>query len=91
MPSPDRTAPDKAARENRGNDWPGIIGILAIQLAVLLAVAGAVIFYLDWSSNSALAEFMAATKSPASGSNHSWQPPTATQPVKGKTSCTRRV
>jgi hypothetical protein len=84
-------SPDKAVRENRGNDWPGIIGMLALQLAVLLAVAGAVIFYLDWSSNAALAEFMAATKSPASGSSHSRQPPSAAQPAKGKTTCTRRV
>jgi hypothetical protein len=84
-------SPDKAVQENSGNDWPGIIRILTIQLAVLLAVAGAVIFYLDWSSNAALAEFMAATKSSASGSSHSWQPPSAVQPAKGKTTCTRKV
>jgi hypothetical protein len=84
-------SPDKAIQKNRGTDWPGIIGILAIQLAVLLAMSGAVIFYLDWSSNAALAEFMAATKSSVSGSNHPLQPPSAVQPVKGKTTCTRRV
>jgi hypothetical protein len=84
-------SPDKAVQKKRGVDWPGIIGILAIQLAVLLALSGAVIFYLDWSSNAALAEFMAATKSSASGSNHPSQPPSAIQPVKGKTTCTRRV
>jgi hypothetical protein len=84
-------SPDKAIQTNRGIDWPAIIGILAIQLAVLLAVAGAVIFYLDWSSDAALAEFMTATKSSASAPNHPPQPPTAIQPVKGKTSCSRRV
>jgi hypothetical protein len=83
-------SPDKAVHDNRGNDWPGI-GILAIQLAVLLALSGAAIFYLDWSSNAALTEFMAATKSSASGSNHPRQPPSAVQPVKGKTTCTRKV
>lgn len=82
---------DKAVQKKRGTDWPGIIGILAIQLAVLLAVSGAVIFYLDWSSNAALAEFMAATKSSASGSNLPWRPPTSIQPAKGKTTCARRV
>jgi hypothetical protein len=81
---------DQATQKQHGIDWPGIIGILAIQVAVLLAVSGAVIFYLDWSSNAALAEFMAATKSPASRSNPS-QPPSAIQPAKGKTTCTRRV
>jgi hypothetical protein len=84
-------SPDKAVQKKRGIDWPGITGILAIQLAVLLALSGAVILYLDWSSNAVLAEFMAATKSSASGSNHPWQPPSAIQPVKGKTTCTRRV
>jgi hypothetical protein len=82
---------DKATQKKHGIDWPGIVKILAIQFAVLLAVSGAVIFYLDWSSDAALAEFMAATKSSASGSNHPWQPSTAIQPVKGKTTCSRKV
>jgi hypothetical protein len=84
-------SPDKATQPKHGIDWPRIVRILAIQFAVLLAVSGAVIFYLDWSSDAALAEFIAATKSPAFGSNHPWQPPTAIQPVKGKTTCSRKA
>lgn len=84
-------SPDKATQTKPRIDWPAIVGILAIQLAVLLALSCAVIFYLDWSSDAALAEFMVTTKSPASGLNHPWQPPTAIQPVKGKTTCSRKV
>jgi hypothetical protein len=84
-------SPDKAAPKKHGIDWPGVVGILAIQLAVLLALSCAVIFYLDWSSNAALAEFMVTTKSSASGLNNPGQPPIAIQQVKGKTTCFKRV
>jgi hypothetical protein len=84
-------SPDKAIQQDGGIDWPGITGILAIQLAILLALSGAVVFYLDWSSNAALAEFRAATKSSVSESNHPSQPRSAIEPVKGKITCTRRV
>jgi hypothetical protein len=81
---------DKLDQSNHGIDWRGIVAILVVQLAVLLAVSGAVIFYLDWSSNTAQAEFMRTIES-ASGPSHLPQPPTAIQPVKSRTACPRRA
>jgi hypothetical protein len=79
---------DQAGQNNRGVHRPGIITILVVQIAILLALSGAAIFYLDWSSNAAQAEFMRAIES-ASGPSH--LPPTAIHPVKSRTACTRRA
>src|SRR5882762_1744278 len=57
MPSFDRASPD-----SNNTYWSGIAGILAIHLAVLFAVSVAALAYLNWSSNAALAEFMAKDK-----------------------------
>jgi flagellar basal body-associated protein FliL len=54
---------------SRGIDWLGITRILILQLVVLLAVAGAFIRYLNWSSNAAWAEFSPASKPAASEAN----------------------
>ena len=83
-------SPDKATQKKHGLDWPRIVGILVVQLAVLLALSGAVIFYLDWSSDAAQAEFMAAIKSSAAAPNHPSQP-TPIRSVKAKMSCARKV
>jgi hypothetical protein len=47
------------ATANNTSYWSGIAGIIAIQLAVLFAVSAAALIYVNWSSNAALAEFMA--------------------------------
>jgi hypothetical protein len=76
--------------ETRRIDWLGIFRILLVQVLVLLALSAAFIRYLDWSSDQAWAEFSrAVVQAPAPKA----QPPSATpvQPVKDKTSCTRRV
>jgi flagellar basal body-associated protein FliL len=83
-------SPDQAGQNNRGVHRPRIITILIVQIAVLLALSGAVIFYLDWSSEAAQAEFMRAIES-ASGPSHLPQPPTAIHPVKSRTTCIRKV
>jgi hypothetical protein len=79
------------SQSKRGIDWRGIITILVVQVAVLLALSGAAIFYLNWSSDAAQAEFMATFKPSASEPSHPRQPPTPIQPVNGRTACTRRV
>jgi hypothetical protein len=81
--------PAQAIQKKPGIDWPGIIGVLVVQLAVLLALSCAVIFYLNWSSDAAQAAFMTAIKSPASAPNHSQSTPI--QQVKAKTTCNRKV
>jgi hypothetical protein len=79
---------DRANRNNDDSYWSGIRGILAIQLAVLFALSVAALVYLDWSSNAATAEFMAAGK--PSVSEPSPQPGPLQQ-VKRRTACPRRA
>jgi flagellar basal body-associated protein FliL len=57
MPSLDNPSPT-----NRGSYWPGIVKTALAQVMVLLALAGAFIFYVNWSSEAARADFMAASK-----------------------------
>ena len=82
---------DQASRNNNGNYWSGIAGILAIQLAVLFALAVAAIVYLNWSSNAALAEFMATGKPSVSEPSHLPQSSVPLQQVKSRTACPRRA
>ena len=53
----------------RHGAWPSIVRILVIEILVLLALSGAVIGYLNWSSEAAWAEFLAASKLQAPASN----------------------
>lgn len=82
-------SPDKVTQKKPGLDFARIIGILVVQLAVMIALSGVVIFYLNWSSNAAQAEFLASIKS--SAPTHASRPVTPIQAVRGKTSCTRKV
>ncbi len=51
--------------------WPGIGAMVAGVLLTLFATAFALVSYVEWSSNAAVAEFMSATASSASDPNHS--------------------
>jgi alkyl hydroperoxide reductase subunit AhpC len=64
---------------NRGIDWPAIVRTLLVQLIVMLALSEAVIFYLNWSSDVALQEFIDASKSSV-----------PVQAVKGQIGCRRK-
>ena len=44
---------------------------MVVELLILLALAFAAVGYAEWSSDAAVAEFLSATKSPASDPNHS--------------------
>ena len=50
-------------QSNGGISWSGIIGTLLVQILVLLALAFAVVRYLEWSSETNQAEFMSAKPS----------------------------
>ena len=56
---------DHANRESRQNPWqdawPAIVRIIILEIVLLLALAGAFVCYLNWSSEAAVAEFMAAS------------------------------
>jgi hypothetical protein len=86
MPSFDRASPN-----NNGNYWSGIAGILAIHLAVLFAVSVAALAYLNWSSNAALAEFIAKDKPPVFEPSRLPESSVPLQQVKSKTACTKRA
>jgi hypothetical protein len=81
---------ERASADRNGNYWSGILGILSIQLTVVFVLAVAAIVYLNWSSNSALAEFMATGKPSASELGLLPQP-VPLQQVKSRTTCPRRV
>jgi hypothetical protein len=85
MPSPGNQSP-----ENRRIDWLAIIRTLLVQVLILLALSAAVIRYLDWSSETAWAEFTAATKSSVSDSRHHPQSSSPVQTAKGQAPCDRR-
>jgi len=67
--------------------WRGIGTTVVVELLILLALAFAVVGYVEWSSDAAVAEFMSATKSSASDANHSNESSTPIQSVKGRTGC----
>ena len=52
-------------RLSRQAFWPSVLRIFVIQAVVLLALAGAVVGYISWSSDMAYAEFLAAGKAQA--------------------------
>jgi hypothetical protein len=81
---------NQASRSNNGSYWSRTTGILAIQLAVLFALSLAAMVYVNWSSNAALAEFLASAKPSAAEPNHLLQP-VPVQQVKSRTVCPRRV
>ena len=68
--------------------WLGIIRTLLVQVAVLIALAGAVVWYLNWSSDVAWNEFISASQPQASGLNHHPQSKApVVQTVKGRAAC----
>jgi hypothetical protein len=79
---------DRQNHNNRGIEWPGIIRIVIVQILVLLAVSVALVYYIDWSSDAARAEFMGAFKT--SAPTNIPQLSTPVQTAKGRTICPRK-
>lgn len=69
--------------------WRGMGTAVVVGLFTLLALAFAVVSYVEWSSNAAVAEFMTAIESSASDPNHSSDSSVRIQPHNGRTSCPR--
>jgi hypothetical protein len=38
--------------------WPSIVRIIILEILLLLALSGALVLYLNWSSQAAVSEFM---------------------------------
>jgi hypothetical protein len=47
---------------NSGINWLAVVRILAVQVLIFLGIMGAILCYLDWSSEAAWAEFSFANK-----------------------------
>jgi hypothetical protein len=72
--------------------WRGMAATVVVELLILLALAFAVVSYVEWSSNTVVAEFMRATESSASDPrasdpSHSEESSARIQPPKGSTGC----
>jgi flagellar basal body-associated protein FliL len=80
---------DPANQNDRSMERPKIAAILLIQFAVLLALSGAAIFYVNWSSAVAQAEFVRALE--PSITVHPPQSPAPVQSVKARAVCPRKV
>ena len=72
-------------------DWTGIVRTVLVQVVVLLALTGAVVWYLNWSSEAAWSEFIGANKPALFSPNHHPESEAPTQTVKGKAVCARKA
>lgn len=86
---------DDQSRMSRTIDRLGIVRILLVQVMVLLALAGAVVRYVNWSSEVAWQEFLSASRPALAGASSQPQPKPQPQPevqtVKGKAACAKKV
>jgi hypothetical protein len=67
--------------------WQEISTTAVAEFATLLALAFAVVGYIEWSSNAAVAEFMSTIESPASEPSLPAKSPDQIQSLKGPTGC----
>ena len=72
-------------------DWLMIVRIMLVQVLVLVTLAGAVAWYVNWSSEAAWQEFLSANKPPVSGPNHHPQSQAPVQAVKAKAACAKKA
>ena len=77
--------------QKRGIDWTAIVRILLVQVLVLLALSGALVGYVNWSSDRAWEEFIAADKAATPDPKPQPQSSAPIQRVKGKMPCARRA
>jgi hypothetical protein len=75
--------------QSRGSNGRAIVATLLVQVLVLAAVSVAAVYYVNWSSQAALAEFVGAVK--PSVPDHARRFSSPIQPVKGQMSCARRA
>jgi hypothetical protein len=74
----------------RGVRWRGIAALVVFELLVLFAIGTAVVRYVEWSSDAALAEFISATKPSVSDPDHSGEASSPVQRLKARNGCDRK-
>ena len=82
---------DHQGRMSRTIDRLGIVRILLVQVMVLLALAGAVVRYVNWSSDVAWQEFISAGQPALAGASRQPQPLAPVQTVKSKAACAKKA
>lgn len=86
---------DDQSRMSRTIDRLGIVRILLVQVMIMLALAGAVVRYVNWSSEVAWQEFLSTSRPALAGASSQPQPKPQPQPevqtVKGKAACAKKV
>ncbi len=78
------------SRVNAGPGWQGVVRILVMQIAVLLSLAVAVVYYIEWTSNAAVSEFMSSSELSAPDLQRFAQSGRLTLDNGSKKECTRR-
>jgi hypothetical protein len=80
-------SPGNQNRGDRGGRWPALVRTLIIEIVVLLALAAAITYYMDWSSDANWAEFIAASQTSGLARSHLRSQPV--QSAKGQAPCRR--
>jgi hypothetical protein len=78
-------------QDDRGSARLAIVRTALLQVLVMLAVSGAVIGYLNWSSSVAKADFMKASQPSLSELKRQLPSSSPMQPAKGPMACYRRA
>jgi len=79
--------PDHASSDRQGINWPAVLKTLLFQVFVLLALVGALVGYIEWSSGAAFEEFVAASKPAVQDPKFHLQSATPVRAVKGEATC----
>lgn len=78
-------------QDDRGSGRLAIVRTALLQVLVMLAVSGAVIGYLNWSSSVAKADFMRASQPSLSELKRQLPSSSPMQTAKGPMACYRRA
>jgi hypothetical protein len=71
FPSADNRPTDLDSRSDLyQRAWPSIVRIIVLEILLLLALSGALVFYLNWSSEAAVSEFMSGGSQPLQAAKH---------------------
>jgi hypothetical protein len=82
--------PDHQNPTNRGVDWPAVVRTLLVQVLVLLALTGAFIGYVNWSSEQAVWELMNAGEPALQEPHRASEVAAPVQAVKDQALCRRK-
>jgi hypothetical protein len=72
---------------DRASHWLAVVRTLIVEILVLLALSGAAIAYLDWSSDVNWTAFIAASQTSGLALNH--RPDAPVQAAKAQAPCRR--